>query len=52
MDELSISFSYHITVLLMRSYNPAFNCLKAVWALPHSLAATKGISFDFFSSGY
>ena len=30
------------------SYNPA--C--AVWALPRSLAATEGISFDFFSSGY
>ncbi len=23
-----------------------------VWALPRSLAATEGISFDFFSSGY
>ena len=23
-----------------------------VWAIPVSLAATKGISFDFYSSGY
>ena len=26
--------------------------LRTVWALPPSLAATKGISFDFFSSAY
>ena len=25
---------------------------RVVWALPRSLAATKGISFDFFSCGY
>ena len=25
---------------------------RVVWALPRSLAATEGISFDFFSSGY
>ncbi len=25
---------------------------RMVWALPRSLAATKGISFDFFSYGY
>ena len=25
---------------------------RMVWALPRSLAATEGISFDFFSSGY
>ena len=33
------------------SYNPA-PTRSAVWALPLSLAATKGISFDFSSSGY
>ncbi len=73
MDELSISFNYHMTILLMRSYNPrsttkcnstkvnflypfTFALLRSVvdrvWALPHSLVATKGISVDFFSSGY
>ena len=26
--------------------------LESVWALPLSLAATEGISLDFFSSGY
>ena len=29
--------------------HPAY---RVVWALPRSLAATEGISFDFFSSGY
>ena len=29
--------------------HPAY---RMVWALPRSLAATEGISFDFFSSGY
>ena len=32
------------------SYNP--EALASVWALPVSLAATQGISFDFFSSAY
>ena len=31
-------------------YNPAPE--GTVWALPRSLAATGGISFDFFSWGY
>ena len=26
--------------------------MTSVWALPRSLAATQGISFDFFSSAY
>ena len=26
--------------------------MNLVWALPRSLAATNGISFDFFSCGY
>ena len=33
-------------------YNPTSACADVVWAIPRSLAATKGISFDFFSSGY
>ena len=36
----------------MGSYNPDHTCVGSVWALPGSLAATTGISFDFFSSAY
>ena len=35
-----------------KSYNPNIACAIFVWAIPRSLAATKGISFDFCSSGY
>jgi hypothetical protein len=34
----------------LRPYNPVAE--TTVWALPRSLAATGGISFDFFSWGY
>ena len=34
----------------LRPYNPGPE--GPVWALPRSLAATGGISFDFFSWGY
>jgi hypothetical protein len=34
------------------SHNPGPCLHNPVWALPSSLAATKGISFDFSSSGY
>ena len=34
-----------------RSYNPGRKN-RPVWAFPRSLAATKGISVDFFSCGY
>ena len=34
----------------LRPYNP--DAVAPVWALPRSLAATGGISFDFFSWGY
>ena len=36
----------------VRSLNPAEALAPTVWALPLSLAATQGISFDFSSSGY
>ena len=35
----------------LESYNPAEET-PAVWALPISLAATDGIDFSFFSTGY
>ena len=34
--------------LLLLSHNPVFT----IWAAPISLAATTGIAFAFFSSGY
>ncbi len=40
----------YTSVSSMRSYNP--NTLVLVWAFPFSLAATGGIDFSFFSSGY
>ena len=41
-------FGYH-DLSIMKVLQPRIN---PVWALPTSLAATKGISVDFFSSGY
>ena len=38
--------------LTVRSHNPGRALAPPVWALPLSLAATQGISFDFSSSGY
>ena len=35
---------------IRKSYNP--NSEELVWAVPSSLATTKGIDFSFFSSGY
>ena len=47
-------FRYTLQVLRdnapLRPYNPAPE--GTVWAPPVSLAATQGISFDFFSWGY
>ena len=38
--------------LTSRSHNPGRNYFPPVWAGPLSLAATQGISVDFYSSGY
>ncbi len=38
--------------LMMRPHNPQPGLPNRVWALPISLAATPGISIDFFSSRY
>ena len=35
-----------------KSYNPNRVCTRLVWAIPRSLATTRGISFDFCSSCY
>ena len=37
---------------LLQSYNPKIAETILVWAVPISLAATLGIIFIFFSSGY
>ena len=37
---------------MSRSYNPSFAETNLVWAVPRSLATTKGITFVFFSYGY
>jgi hypothetical protein len=47
---LSRTFDYNSAYLCDRPYNP--ESTLPVWALPSSLAATLGISFDFFSSAY
>jgi hypothetical protein len=39
-------------VLCREPYNPKKAEASLVWALPRSLAATEGISFDFSSFGY
>jgi hypothetical protein len=37
---------------MLQSYNPGIAETILVWAIPLSLAATKGITLVFFSSGY
>ena len=48
----SQGLSTNLHECIMQSYNPALPESNTVWAIPPSLAATKGISLDFFSSGY
>ena len=52
---LWFNFPDNSTILMIynsvkESYNPKSENL--VWAIPLSLATTKGIDFSFFSSGY
>ena len=50
------TFQYRSAMLrftyVMRPHNPRLGLPTRVWAFPFSLAATLGISFDFFSSRY
>ena len=46
------SISYFPALRPSKPYTPHPVCTACVWAVPRSLAATKGISFDLFSSGY
>jgi hypothetical protein len=49
---LSRQLRLRYAVPLCRSYNPGSAVTDPVWALPRSLATTRGISIDFSSSGY
>ena len=44
--------SNSLTAQISWSYNPSIAVTTLVWANPRSLAATYGITFVFFSSGY
>ena len=45
-SSISYSIQYHW------SFNPDNAKTLSVWAIPRSIATTKGITFVFFSSGY
>ncbi len=47
-QNLSLSFVNPI----LGPYNPGVTVVMPVWAVPRSLAATYGISFDFYSYRY
>jgi hypothetical protein len=51
MATLSNVFQF-IAHQMSQSYNPSHAVTWLVWANPRSLAATYGITFVFFSSGY
>ena len=51
MAALSKAFQF-IMVRILQSYNPGIAVTIPVWAGPISLAATIGITFVVFSSGY
>jgi hypothetical protein len=44
--------SAHVHHTISRSYNPEWAETHSVWAIPRSLATTRGISFDFYSYRY
>ena len=46
--------TYSISIIIQYhwSFNPVVAKTTAVWAIPRSIATTKGITFVFFSSGY
>ena len=52
MAQLPSCFFYHVRILDERPYNPGSSKVAGFGLIPRSLAATKRISFDFFSSGY
>ena len=51
MVRLSRRFPY-VSKSILPALQPRASEEDSVWALPVSLAATKGVSVDFLSSGY
>ncbi len=51
MVQLSRNFHFG-SVSVLQSYNPIFAETNMVWAIPRSIATTKGITIVFSSSGY
>ena len=51
MEYLSRNFHLKLTFTL-QSYNPNIAETILVWAVPRSLATTRGITFVFFSTRY
>ena len=49
---LSRRFPYDMTRIRRRSYYPGHAVTRPVWALPLSLATTRGITIVFSSSAY
>ena len=49
---LSRRFPYDMICIRRRSYYPGHAVTRPVWALPLSLATTRGITVVFFSCGY
>ena len=49
---LSRRFPYDMIRIRRRSYYPGHAVTRPVWALPLSLATTRGITVVFFSCGY
>ena len=52
MADLSKSFRFVFITNSWQSYNPVEANTSTVWAMPPSLAATRGITFVFSSYGY
>ena len=52
MVHLSKCFVYNNQLIRRRSYYPNHAVTSLVWALPLSLATTRGITVVFFSCGY
>ena len=48
----TLSNAFYYTIIFLLSYRSPTTPVKLVWAVPLSLATTKGIDFSFSSSGY
>ena len=48
----TLSNVFYYTIIFLLSYRSPTTPVNLVWAVPLSLATTKGIDFSFSSSGY